>query len=602
MENSRVALVSGQIQRLSAERVYAQDRESKLRKALALTRQRMALQPEVQTILDRTQQKLHQQTVGLFETLLTSLNQDVLQGDQTIKLNLEYNRGIPELEIFAQRGTYQEDLWDGTGGALTNIVCTGLRLIALTRANLRPFLVLDEADNWCMPAAIPRFFNVFEQLAESLSIQTLFITHHDRQLFGDSTHIIRLAREGDKTVPVNAVPPVWTVDQPGIRWIKLSHVRLLEDTTLHLSPGSNALTGDNGVGKSSVVAALRGIAYGEATDGIIQHGADSCQVDLGLEQGQVLQWVRVRKGSPKMRWVLLDAAGQTLRESTSAKGLPAWLEEVLGIAKQDKLDIQLLHQKTPVFLLDETASRQASILSVGQEAAYLPDLMQRYRKLLQEDQQALKRGESELGDMLEKIKQTRSVPAWETEIHRLQGVDQGLQERLQAFQQLANHTRFWETNLQVEHNLATEAALLEGLPPIPVFKDSTLMADLVQRWDREQSIVVRPLPTEISAPAFHGLEKLVQLGKDWATVSKVATAQVPLGVPALLPIRDITALSDTGKHWVAREQEITELQEALRMAETQVAQAFAELEAAWHEAGSCPLCGQGINLMEKNHG
>jgi hypothetical protein len=128
------------------------------------------------------------------------------------------------------------------------------------------------------------------------------------------------------------------------------------------------------------------------------------------------------------------------------------------------------------------------------------------------------------------------------------------------------------------------------------------MADLTQRWDREVSIAVRALPAEVSAPHFHDLEKLVQLGKDWAVISKVATAQVPLSAPALLPIKDITALSDTGKNWVALEQEITELQDALKAAETRVAQAFAELEAAWHEAGSCPLCGQGVTLKEKNHG
>lgn len=590
METSRLREISGQIHALLAQRQYAQQRETKLRQTLGEVRQRLSLQPEIQTVLDKTQQKLHQQTVGLFEALLTSLNQDVLQGDQAIKLNLEYNRGIPELEIFAQRGTNSEDLWDGVGGALTNIVCTGLRLIALTRTQLRPFLMLDEADNWCMPAAIPRFFDVFEQLAENLSVQTLFITHHDRQLLWDNTRVIRLIREGDETAPAKTDLPVWEPEQPGIRWIHLKQVRLLNDATLHLSPGSNALIGDNGIGKSSVASALRGIAYGEATDGLIRHGADSCQVELGLEHNQVLQWVRVRKGSPKMRWTLLDAAGQVLRESTSAKGIPTWLGEVLGIAKQDKLDIQLLHQKTSVFLLDEPASRQASILSIGQEAAYLPDLMQRYRKMLQDDQQTVKRGEAELGDVLDQLKRTQPAEAWGAELTGLQQRESEIQERQRVTQQAMNQVKFWETNAQIQQSLEQEAALLERLPAALKLQDTTAVTDFLQRWEREQTVAVKPVPVATQAPDFRDLEKLIQTGRDWAIAAKLAAVVPPPAVESMAPLTETAGLVEVGKSWVALEREILELQKSLTETEKLVQQALAELEAAWHAAGRCPLC------------
>lgn len=411
--------VQQDLQGLAAARAYAEGRERLLRQSLGAIRKRQSLQPEVQRLLEQTQQRLHQKTVGMFEDLLTSLNRDVLQGDQIIRLLLEYGRGAPDLTLCAQRGADQEDLWDGNGGALTNVVSTGLRIIALARSGLRPFLLLDEADNWCAPEVIPRFFSVFEQLAETMQLQTLFITHHDPEFFGDKTNVLRVVPVDEKTSEVRSTTQTWTSEQPGIRWIELTNVRLHAHSRLELSPGANALIGPNGHGKSTLASALRGVAYGEASSGLIRHQEDSCEVSLGLEKGQVLTWTRYRKASPRMRWVLQDGQGQVLHESTSAKGLPEWLEGTLTILRKEKLDIQLLHQKTPVFLLNEPGSKQASILSVGQESEHLPELMQRYRALLQSDAQNLRQGEEELSRVVLTLAQTEKVPTLLQEAERL---------------------------------------------------------------------------------------------------------------------------------------------------------------------------------------
>src|SRR3546814_1392065 len=47
--------------------------------------------------------------------------------------------------IDKQEGRH-EDILDGNGGALTNVVCLGLRAIATAKARKRMFMALDEAD------------------------------------------------------------------------------------------------------------------------------------------------------------------------------------------------------------------------------------------------------------------------------------------------------------------------------------------------------------------------------------------------------------------------------------------------------------------------
>ncbi len=589
-----LAHLIGSLQGLSELRQQASLRENALRQKLGAIRKRQSLQPEVQRLLEQTQQRLHQKTVGIFEELLTSLNRDVLKGDQSIRLLLEYGRGAPDLTLCAQRGTDIEDLWDGNGGALTNVVSTGLRIIALARSGLRPFLLLDEADSWCAPEIIPQFFSVFEQLADTMQLQTLFVTHHEAQLLGDKTHVLRVVPVDEKTSAVHSTPAVWDPDQPGIRWIELRNVRLHAHSRLDLGPGANALLGPNGHGKSTVASALRGVAYGEANSGLIRHGEDSCAVVLGLEHGQVLTWTRYRKASPKMRWVLNDAQGQVLHESTSAKGLPEWLDAVLAISRKEKLDIQLLHQKTPVFLLNEPGSKQASILSIGQDTEHLPELMQRYRALLQSDVQALRQGEEELDTLLRTLGATQPIPDLLRQAAHLQQTEQQLRVEKARMEAAGEFLQQWERAQTTALDLTQQSRVLQALPEFPTLYPVEDLRSLGREWTNALLWSQIPVPESPVEPAWRNTTLLTETIEAWQKWERQAEVAVPPALPDLPVLKDTLGLIELGKAWVAGLRDLEEKQQQIAELDKQIQAAEGEWAALWDGLESCPVCGQEI--------
>ncbi|MHB1666166.1 AAA family ATPase [Thiomonas sp.] len=569
-----------------------QEREDALRGQLGTARARLALQPEAQRLLEATQRRLHEKSLGTFETLLTALIRDVLQGDQTIRMHLDAGRGIPALSIAVERDGCEEDVWDGNGGALTNTVCAGLRLIALARSGLRPFLLLDEADNWCSPAIVPQFVSVFADLAATAQVQTLFISHHDPLLFDPRTHLVHLSKIGDQTEAREQATPEWEAGQPGIRYIRLQDVRRFVDSTVVLAPGVNALIGSNSAGKSTVASALRGVAYGDSNDGLIRHGAKQARVELGLEDGRILEWTRQAKGSPKMRWALKRADGSVERESTSAKGLPEWLGEILGIARLDGLDIQLLHQKTPIFLLNETATKQASVLSVGQEAGHLPELMARYRKMVQDDQATVRSGELELDAVLNRLR-------------RFQGLDQ-VADQLSGAENAASACEASDQRLQSLKGLggqlirATDQALglerelspLQDLPERPALHDVQALAQALALQARIEQISRMTVPAMVPDITLRPVAELAWQEREWCRLARLVQEPLPdlADLPQLRATAEILAI---GEQWVSAEREFAGLEAAMAASRSAEADARTELENYLHELGdACPLCGQ----------
>ncbi len=372
---------------------------------VAVAKGRLVLRPDIEGVLEALGRRAHERSVGQYERLLSALVRDTLpESGQSVRLTLETRRDLPALAIEAVREEGEgaagegEDILNGNGGSLTNVVVAGLRYIALARGAQRRFIILDEPDCWLRPDRIPAFAGVIQQLAEGAEgagIQTLLISHHDAALFGAS-FAVHLAREGKNGVRValsGGKPPAFPEDHPGIRQVRLVNCLSHEDTVVPLAPGVTLLTGDNNVGKSAVVTALRAMAYGDGTDALIRHGADSARVEIMLPGGETLSWERRRKGNPKTLYRLTDASGQTVHEGGAGKEVPDWAQARLGIAPIEGLDVQIGNQKTPVFLLDEPDTKRAAILSVGRESGRLNDMQRAWKAQLDEDRRTLREGE-----------------------------------------------------------------------------------------------------------------------------------------------------------------------------------------------------------------
>lgn len=368
-------------------------------------KKRVELEPELKKFLENFQRKEQEKLVGINQSLLTAILQDVIRNDndeRKVVLDIFTERGLPALGIYIEKNQQGvlEDVYNGTGGAVANILSLGLRAIALIQSKKRRFLVLDEGDCWIKPEIIPDFIQVINQLSQKLNIQILVISHHDESLLQGIEHRLILEKENGKikTQWSNGENPVWEDSDEGIRSIYLENFQSHSSTFIPLSKTVTLLTGVNDLGKSTIVNALRAVFYGQADDTNIKHFEEQAKVvvDFGYS---TLFWERKLKGKPKEVYVLIDenhGFEDPLHKTESAREVPEWLEEETGIGLIEGFDIQLGHQKKPVFLLDEAPSKKAKALSIGDETNYVQKMINLSKEDLTQAKSLIKKGETEM--------------------------------------------------------------------------------------------------------------------------------------------------------------------------------------------------------------
>lgn len=388
-------------------------RQKLLDQALA-AQARLDAGDSVKGVLEAIQRQSHERAVGAYEQMLSALLADVLPGQRDVVLDLHAERGAPAMDVFIRKGDDAplEDAWLGTGGSVTNLLSTGLRLVALMRSGRRRFLVLDESDCWIKPSLVERYASVVAQMARELGVQVLMVSHHDESLFAQ--HIpyrLRMSRVGSTTTTewsAGSEVPNWDVSEDGMRSIGLFDFQAHKNTVVPLAPGVTLLQGDNDIGKSAVVNALRAIFDGVSNDTMIRHHASKARVEIDLGH-QLLTWSRNRKGAVKVSYDLIDSQSrETLHASTGTK-VPEWLTEEIGIGKVDDLDVQIGQQQEPVFLLNQPASKRAKALAVGQESGHIQAMMILDRQELQAAKGTLRQCEDEIERLRQFEVATRAI-------------------------------------------------------------------------------------------------------------------------------------------------------------------------------------------------
>ena len=381
-----------------------------LEAGVALAKARGTARPDVDRLLETLQREAHDKKIGHYAGMLTALAQEVMEKPIEIGLDLTMERGLPSLDIFVKRGGRRADIMEHAGGSVTNIVCMGLRAIATNSGSMRQFVALDEPDCWLEPDRIPAFFGVLENMAGTLGMQVLVITHHSLSSLGPDVNVIEISGkpsdpEGLRAVQRPGARQWENADSAGLRFLKLRGFSSFLDVTIPLSPGLNIVMGANDIGKSRLQRALRAVAYGESDDDDIRDGCRSAEVDIGLEGGRILGWSRQPKRNPVTLWrlagpdgAMADRAGT--RCESGGRQVPDWVGAEIGIARVDGLDIQLAHQKLPVFLLEKPGSQRASVLSVAGETGMLRDMIALSKEDRGRDSQTVRNGEQELARLL----------------------------------------------------------------------------------------------------------------------------------------------------------------------------------------------------------
>ena len=593
--------IAREIERLAVGLSRAHGREDTLRERaavlerdIALAKARVAVKGEVETFIEAVQAEASRRNVAAFETLLTALVQEVLPGEKPVVLDLSTERGMTALDICVARADgSREDVLEDNGGALTNVVGMALRLIAVVKAGVGRFLALDEADCWIAPDRVPAFYRVLEDGAARLGVQCLAISHHDLSSFEGRLRVACVVGTPADGVTIAGADgnPAWMPEMPGLRSIRLVDVQAFADATLALGPGVNALIGPNNRGKSTVIRALRAVFYGEARDSLVRAGASGCTVELGLAHGRTLRFNRTPKRTPVNLWSLHEADGAVVEENgtrleTGGRAVPDWVDRLCGIVKVEGLDVHVAHQKFPVFLLGEPASKRSAVLSVGQESAYLREMLAIHRERITRDQALIRTGERELVDIREALAALGDLPA----------IAMALDEERMALDRAGAAAR-------------RLVALEAGLAAI-----ATASARLAGAGARSAALADLPAPEDLPALAVtlaraqgRGaiVEGLITASRRLAAASARAAAlgEIPDAAPVLL---------DTGATERATRR-LADLRKALASAESRAAETERRIDAIRVEiedlvqegGGMCPACGAPVDaaalLQDHSH-
>ncbi|MFC6049872.1 hypothetical protein ACFPYM_18765, partial [Methylobacterium hispanicum] len=382
---------------------------------VALAKGRQLMRPGIESFIERLQADAHRRNVGSYEALLSLIAREVVPTAGEVGLELGVKRSLPALDIFVRKPEGgRSDIYEDQGGALTNAVSTGLRLIAAVKSGRRKIVVFDETDCWIKPERVRSYLEVVHQTARELSLQTILISHHDPAFLPEGVHLARVEGIPDSPegVRIENDPRrhAWTDDEPGMRYIRMRNVQSHVDAVLHLCPGVTGVCGDNNLGKSIVNRALRAVFHGEGREGLVRdRGAAEAVVEIGLEHGRILRYVRRLKGNPIQCWTLLEPDG-TVHEGCDAGGrdVPAWVAEKVGIADDEH---HFQRQKLPTFLLDRGPADRASVLSIGRESELIRVMQDLQKADVTADARTVREGERTVAALRERIARLSSALA-----------------------------------------------------------------------------------------------------------------------------------------------------------------------------------------------
>ncbi|UVF18953.1 AAA family ATPase [Microvirga terrae] len=575
-----LARAAAALARLEGRRDALRTRREELTRAIELAKGRLAVKDDVEAFIEAVHGSANRRSLSAFETLLTALVQEVLPGEKPVALDLSTERGLAALDICVRRpdGTL-EDVLEDNGGALTNVIGMALRLIAVVKADVARFLALDEADCWIAPERVSSFYKVLEDGAARLGVQCLAVSHHDLSQFSGKFHIARIVGEPALGVDVQSVDTtgLWDDAQPGLRFIRLVNVQAYKDTTLHLSPGVNALIGPNNRGKSTFIRALRAVFYGEARDSLVRAGAKAAGIEIGVAGNRVLRFTRQPRRSPVNIWSLHEADGSVVEErgmryETGGRNVPDWVADLIRIRKVEDLDVHIAHQKFPVFLLGETPSRRSAVLSIGQEAGYIRDMLVIHRERCRRDNDLVRSGERELigvEETLEGMEEIDSLKNRLSAIRQQGGALTDAAAHLQRLQQRTSQIADLDRRLGKAKARATITAML------PDAEELTRLTRMVERSRERERLG----------------ERVLQLGHRLARSRKrlAALHDLPDGIPALentAPAQNILKrVNDLRSAARIAQDRLAKVDEGLVSVQADMAKLIEET------GGLCPTCG-----------
>lgn len=206
-----------------------------------------------------------------------------------------------------------------------------------------------------------------------------------------------------------------------IKKIRLENFLAHGSTEFELDKGMTVLTGPNNSGKSSIVEALRCISTNPTPKYFIRHGAKKAKVELELEDGVRVVWIR-EKGHARYE---VYANGQEEPEVYAKFGRKP-PEDVLNLIRLNlvplengnSLDVHIGNQRNPVFLLDQSPGVAAQFFASSSEAAHLLAMQTELKNKVKDAKRDRKNAESRMQEICSELDELGPLPDVELELEK----------------------------------------------------------------------------------------------------------------------------------------------------------------------------------------
>jgi hypothetical protein len=163
---------------------------------------------KVSSALEKLNRDLFSSLLDTVQEKITIALQEILEQPISFHAEAGFSRNSASVDFWIERNGMQEDLLNGQGGSVANIVSVCLRIFALTtldEATHRRFLILDEQDCWLRSDLVPKLVKIIHDASRALGFQVLMISHHERHLFEQyADKIIELQWQNGKIIAVDS--------------------------------------------------------------------------------------------------------------------------------------------------------------------------------------------------------------------------------------------------------------------------------------------------------------------------------------------------------------------------------------------------------------
>jgi DNA repair ATPase RecN len=391
-----------------------------------------------------------------------------------------------------------------------------------------------------------------------------------------------------------------------IRRLELINFMSHRHSVIELSNGLTVLVGPNNCGKSAVVTALKILAHNDVSTYVKRHGEKECRVKVELiddeQQLHTIEWSR--KNSPQ--YTIDGKSYDRLRNA----GLPPRLAELLKLPivqgeGGNEFDIHFGEQKSPVFLLDKSASQTAQFFASSSDAAHLVAMQKLHLRKVSEAKAAVARldqQELQVRAELEKLEPAVVLQQQLTELEQLASEINAEELRATA---LGDERMALAKSEENHRQLSRLADCLRELPILTELADVSSLQRLVADLPRQSQIMgtlqrQSQALSELASPPQLAETNQLQRTVDALTIGNQQTRALALRLESLAGLPAFPELADTdGLHIVCRTLKTSDAEyRRLRIEHGQTDDAIRSLSEEWEmlrrDAPVCPTCGQDL--------